>query len=50
MPEGKPRQSLEAAIAGDGWNINHSAVRSALANNSPVPGARLVKGHHVRLR
>jgi hypothetical protein len=50
MPEGEPRQRLEAAIAGDGWNINHSAVRSALANNSPVPGARLVKGHHVRLR
>jgi hypothetical protein len=50
LPEGDVRRRMEAVIAGDGWEINGSAVRSVLTNNSAVQGARLVKGHHVRLR
>jgi hypothetical protein len=41
---------LEGTLAGNGWEINSSAVRVAITNNSAVCGARLVKGHHVRLR
>lgn len=50
LPEGDVRRRMEAVIVGDGWEINGSAVRSVLTNNSAVQGARLVKGHHVRLR
>jgi hypothetical protein len=50
LPEGELRSRIEASIAGEGWEINGFAVRYALANSSSVPGARLVKGHHVRLR
>ncbi len=50
LPEGLLRRRVEAAIAGDGWEINNSAVRAAIVNNAPVAGARLVKGHHVQLR
>ena len=50
LADGELRRSLEAALARDGWKINGSAVRSAITNNTPVAGARLVKGHHVRLR
>jgi len=50
LPEGESRHRMEAALERDGWEINNSAVRCALASNSPVPGALLVKGHHVRLR
>ena len=50
LPEGEFRRRMEASLGGESWEINGSAVRYALANSSPVPGARLVKGHHVRLR
>lgn len=50
LPDCQMRRRMAVAIDRDGWEINNSAVRCALANNSPVPGARLVKGHHVRLR
>jgi hypothetical protein len=50
LPEGESRRTMEAALNRDGWEINNSAVRYAVSSNSSVPGARLVKGHHVRLR
>jgi hypothetical protein len=50
LADGKLRCRLEAALAGDGWEINSSAVRFAIINGCTVSGARLVKGHHVRLR
>lgn len=50
LAEGELRHRLETILSGDGWEINGSAVRSAMANNVTVSGARLVKGHHVRLR
>jgi len=50
LADGKLRRRLEAALAGDGWEVNSSAVRFAITNGSAVSGARLVKGHHVRLR
>ena len=50
MTDGQLRRRLEAALAGDGWEINNSAVRFAITNGSPISGARLVKGNHVRIR
>lgn len=50
LADGDLRRRLEAVLGRDGWEINGSAVRSAITNNSPVSGARLVKGYHVRLR
>lgn len=50
MADGTLRRRLEAALAGDGWEINNSAVRCALTNSSPISGARLVKGNHIRIR
>jgi hypothetical protein len=50
LPEGATRRRMGAALDRAGWEINNSAVRCALTSNSSVPGARLVKGHHVRLR
>ena len=50
MAEGKLRCKLEAALAGDGWEINNSAVRFAITNGSTVSGVKLVKGNHLRLR
>ena len=50
LANGELRRRLETALAADGWEINGSAVRAALANSSVISGARLVKGHHVRLR
>jgi hypothetical protein len=50
MADGKLRLRLDAALSGEGWEINASAVRFAITNGSLIPGARLVKGHHVRLR
>ena len=50
LADGDLRHRLESALSGNGWEINGSAVRFAIANNSLVSGARLVKGHHVRLR
>jgi hypothetical protein len=41
---------LEAALAPQGWEIDGSAVRLAITSGSNITGARLVKGHHVRLR
>jgi hypothetical protein len=50
LADGTLRRRLEAALTGEGWEINGSAVRFAVTNGSVVSGARLVKGHHVRLR
>lgn len=50
LPDGEFRRKLESVLTGTEWEINNSAVRSAITNNLPVSGARLVKGHHVRLR
>ena len=50
LADGTLRRRLEAALAGDDWEISSSAVRFAITNGSAMSGARLVKGHHVRLR
>ncbi len=50
LADGQLRSKLEAALVGDGWEIDSSAVRFAITNGSNLCGARLVKGHHVRLR
>lgn len=50
LEEGPLRHRLEATVQGAGWTINESAVRAALVNNQNVDGARLTKGHHVRIR
>jgi hypothetical protein len=50
LADGELRHRLEAALAGKGWEANASAVRAAMTGNAPMAGARLVKGHHVRLR
>jgi hypothetical protein len=50
LTDGDLRCRLEEAVASKGWEVNTSAVRAAMAGSSPVAGARLVKGHHVRLR
>ena len=50
LADGDLRRRLESQLKGEGWEINGSAVRFAITNNSAVNGARLVKGHHVRLR
>ena len=50
LADGELRRRLEATLKGQGWEINGSAVRFAIMNNSTVSGARLVKGNHVRLR
>lgn len=50
LTDGELRRRLEASLKGGGWEINGSAVRFAIINNSTVSGARLVKCNHVRLR
>ena len=50
LPEGDLQRRLEAELKRDHWEINGSAVRAAIVNNEPLSGARLVKGHHVRVR
>jgi hypothetical protein len=50
LADGQLLSRLKAALAASGWEIDGSAVRSAITNGSNIPGARLVKGHHVRLR
>ena len=50
LADGTLRRRLKAALAGEGWEINASAVRFAIINGSNISGVRLVKGHHVRLR
>ena len=49
LADGQLRRRLETALTADGWEINVSAVRFAITNGSNISGARLVKGHHVRL-
>jgi hypothetical protein len=50
LPAGDLRHRLEAQLAEDGWQVNGSAIRAAIVNGSEVDGARLVKGHHIRIR
>lgn len=50
LADGQLRQRLEAALTTSDWDIDSSAVRFAITNGSNVPGARVVNGHHVRLR
>lgn len=50
LPAGALRDRLEAQLAEDGWQVNGSAIRAAIVNGSEVDGARLVKGHHIRIR
>jgi hypothetical protein len=50
LADGHLRQRLESALTAEGWAIDGSALRFAITNGSNVSGARLVKGHHVRLR
>ena len=50
LPHGELRQRLEGILKQDRWQVNGSAVRASIVNGAPVMGARLVKGHHVRVR
>jgi hypothetical protein len=50
LAEGDLRRQFEAMLNGEGWEINSAAVRAAIVNGGEVPGARLVKGSHVRVR
>jgi hypothetical protein len=50
LPDGDVRRRLQRVIDADGWEVNGSAIRARFTNGSPVTGARLVKGHHVRIR
>ena len=50
LPEGDLRDRLEAQLATDGWQVNGSAIRAALANGTEVAGARRVRGKHIRIR
>src|SRR6267142_2026016 len=46
LADGQLLSRLKAALAASGWEIDGSAVRSAITNGSNIPGAKLVKGHH----
>jgi hypothetical protein len=50
LPAGDLRGRLEAQLAEDGWQVNGNAIRAAFANGAEIAGARLVKGHHIRIR
>jgi hypothetical protein len=50
LTDGELRRRMEFVLQGDQWEMNTSAVRAALVTNAAVQGARLVKGHHVRIR
>jgi hypothetical protein len=50
LPAGDLRDRLETQLAEDGWQVNGSAIRAAFANGAEIDGARLVKGHHIRIR
>jgi hypothetical protein len=50
LPAGELRGRLETQLAEDGWQVNGSAIRAAFANGAEIDGARLVKGHHIRIR
>ncbi|MCW5979623.1 MAG: siphovirus Gp157 family protein [Bryobacteraceae bacterium] len=49
LPDGELRQRLEQALQEE-LDIAQGAVRSALLQGEAVTGARLYKGHHIRLR
>ena len=50
LADGELRRRLEWALEGKAWEVNASAIRAALAVDPSLPGVRLVKGCHVRLR
>jgi DNA repair exonuclease SbcCD ATPase subunit len=50
LPSGELRDRLETQFAEDGWQVNGNAIRAAFANGAEIAGARLVKGHHIRIR
>ncbi len=50
LPAGDLRDRLEAQLAEAGWQVNGSAIRAAIVNGTEIAGARLVKGHHIRIR
>ena len=50
LPAGELRSRLEAQLTTDGWQLNGSAIRAAIANGAGIEGAPLVKGHHIRIR
>jgi hypothetical protein len=50
LPAGDLRDRLEAQLTEDGWQVNGGAIRAAFANGAEIAGARLVKGHHIRIR
>ena len=50
LPEGPARRRFESLLEHADWQIAGCAVRAALDNGTKVAGARLVKGHHVRIR
>lgn len=50
LPAGDLRGRLETQLGEDGWQVNGSAIRAAFANGAEIDGARLVKGHHIRIR
>lgn len=50
MPAGSARHRLESLLEHADWQIAGYALRAALDGGTPVAGARLVKGYHVRIR
>lgn len=50
LPAGELRNRLESQLTGEGWQVNGSAVRAAIVSGGQIEGARLVKGHHIRIR
>ncbi len=50
LPVGELRGRLETQLAEEGWQVNGSAIRAAIVNGTEIAGARLVKGHHIRIR
>jgi Siphovirus Gp157 len=50
LADGELRRRLESVLVGSGWEINLSGLRCAILSNPSISGARLVRGHHVRLR
>jgi hypothetical protein len=50
LAEGEMRRRLEAALVGDGWELNNEALRAGLVGNVQIAGTRLVTGSHIRIR
>ena len=50
LAEGEMRRRLEAALIGDGWELNNEALRAGLVSNVQIAGTRLVTGSHIRIR